>query len=378
MPNVKIQRKRGKQPLQDEGFKQNTGFLSMRTTLLLASHVGLGNTEAVIAAGVAYAESTLNFAATNTNTNGSIDVGGWQINSVHKPVTEGLTAWTERMKNPMENAKAMRSVSGNGSNWKPWVAYGTDRFKTGLRMAKGEVRKLQAEYEPGKGGTSWEVDWGILDNLAQGIIDVGGDAAEVIGDVFGGFFGPLLQFIFEKTGEVIWLAGKWIIRDGFYGRLIHPQWEHGQRAFVYYYNQIMSGKAGSGYYYSYAGLVTVAFWSLGYAMLWRDLEDITARKVELDQTPIGRTVRKAQEMNSNRKLYEPKEAKKATPKKPKPKASTATIEKVRSARVQRRRTVGIEWTKEDGPKVKAETQTTTTEPTEEPKVKEEERTPVNG
>jgi hypothetical protein len=51
------------------------------------------------------------------NTNGSIDRGLWQINSIHSqydPI---------RLLDPNYNAKAMADLSSGGTNWKPWVAY---------------------------------------------------------------------------------------------------------------------------------------------------------------------------------------------------------------------------------------------------------------
>lgn len=73
-----------------------------------------------IAAAVALAESGGNPNASNTNTNGSIDRGLWQINSVHgSQSTFDITG----------NVKSAIAISGNGSNWSPWVTYNTGAYK---------------------------------------------------------------------------------------------------------------------------------------------------------------------------------------------------------------------------------------------------------
>lgn len=80
-----------------------------------------GNSAAAdIAAAVALAESGGNASASNTNTNGSIDRGLWQINSVHGNLsTFDVTG----------NVKAAISISNNGTNWSPWVTFVSGAYK---------------------------------------------------------------------------------------------------------------------------------------------------------------------------------------------------------------------------------------------------------
>jgi hypothetical protein len=73
-----------------------------------------------IAAAVAMAESGGRSSAENHNTNGSIDRGLWQINSIHG----ALSTFDVR-----GNAKAAVSISGNGRNWSPWVTYQTGAYR---------------------------------------------------------------------------------------------------------------------------------------------------------------------------------------------------------------------------------------------------------
>jgi hypothetical protein len=87
-----------------------------------------------IAAAVAMAESGGRSSAENHNTNGSIDRGLWQINSVHG----ALSTFDVR-----GNAKAAVSISGNGRNWSPWVTYQTGAYRQFLgragKMSAGSV-----------------------------------------------------------------------------------------------------------------------------------------------------------------------------------------------------------------------------------------------
>lgn len=77
-----------------------------------------------IAAAVALAESGGNPNASNRNTNGTIDRGLWQVNSIHG----GLSTF-----DVMGNARAAVKISGNGRSWMPWVTYWNGAYKRFLR-----------------------------------------------------------------------------------------------------------------------------------------------------------------------------------------------------------------------------------------------------
>lgn len=72
------------------------------------------------AAAVALAESGGVPTASNSNTDGSIDRGLWQINSVHGSLSTFDVA---------ANTKAAIKISNNGSSWSPWVTYTTGAFR---------------------------------------------------------------------------------------------------------------------------------------------------------------------------------------------------------------------------------------------------------
>jgi len=70
--------------------------------------------EALMAAKIAMAESGGNPNATDHDSNGTTDEGLWQINT-----SNGILATYD----PLQNAKSAVQLSGNGTNWTPWVTF---------------------------------------------------------------------------------------------------------------------------------------------------------------------------------------------------------------------------------------------------------------
>jgi hypothetical protein len=66
------------------------------------------------------AESGGRSDASNKNTDGSVDRGLWQINSVHGPKSTF---------DPIANVKSAIAISSGGKNWSPWVTYKTGAFR---------------------------------------------------------------------------------------------------------------------------------------------------------------------------------------------------------------------------------------------------------
>lgn len=80
---------------------------------------GGSRSAAFTAAEIAMAESSGRQYATMHNTDGSTDRGYFQINSVH-----GYQSTYDAY----GNARAAVQISGNGSNWQPWVTYNTGAY----------------------------------------------------------------------------------------------------------------------------------------------------------------------------------------------------------------------------------------------------------
>ena len=96
------------------------GTLSCSGLEALWESVGGSRSAAHMAAEIAMAESSGQQNATDNNTNGSTDRGYWQINSIHG----ALSTY-----DPAGNARAAVQLSGNGTDWSPWVTYNTGAYQ---------------------------------------------------------------------------------------------------------------------------------------------------------------------------------------------------------------------------------------------------------
>lgn len=85
--------------------------------------------QASAASAIAMAESGGDTDSKNDrNSNGSIDRGLWQINSIHGSLSTF---------DPLANARAAVSISKNGSNWRPWCVAWSDGACGGTFMGTG-------------------------------------------------------------------------------------------------------------------------------------------------------------------------------------------------------------------------------------------------
>jgi len=81
-----------------------------------------------MAAAVAMAESGGNTGATNKNSNGTVDRGLFQINSIHGSQSSFDVA---------TNVRAAISISKNGTNWRPWCTAWSTGKCTGTFLGQG-------------------------------------------------------------------------------------------------------------------------------------------------------------------------------------------------------------------------------------------------
>ena len=75
---------------------------------------------AFMAAEIARAESGGHQYAADNDGNGTVDRGYWQVNSIHG----ALSTY-----DPAGNARAAVELSGDGTNWSPWVTYQTGAYQ---------------------------------------------------------------------------------------------------------------------------------------------------------------------------------------------------------------------------------------------------------
>lgn len=138
------------------------------------------------AAAVALAESSGVATASNKNTDGSVDRGLWQINSVHG---------SQSTFDIVGNVKAAIAISNNGKNWNPWVTFKSGAYKKYLSptTAAGTVPDANASLAgitiPGVGGISVSgVTSGIINTVLK-MLGIGSlkDLWERLGLIILGF-----------------------------------------------------------------------------------------------------------------------------------------------------------------------------------------------
>ena len=95
------------------------GTMSCHGLEALWESAGGSSGAAFTAAEIAMAESGGRQYASLNNTNGTTDRGYWQINSVHGALSTYDAAG---------NARAAVRLSGDGTNWGPWVTYNAGAY----------------------------------------------------------------------------------------------------------------------------------------------------------------------------------------------------------------------------------------------------------
>jgi hypothetical protein len=90
------------------------GTLNCSQLETLWESAGGSASTAFTAAEIAEAESSGRASATNYNTNGTVDRGLWQVNSIWG----ALSTY-----DPMANARAAVQISHDGRDWTPWITY---------------------------------------------------------------------------------------------------------------------------------------------------------------------------------------------------------------------------------------------------------------
>jgi len=106
----------------------------------LARAAGFPDSQVAVAVAVAFAESAGYPTATNHNTNGSIDFGRWQINSVH-----GALLTTGSWCVPADNAAMAHTVwTRAGGSWTPWTTYNSGSYIAHLSVANQAAAEIGA------------------------------------------------------------------------------------------------------------------------------------------------------------------------------------------------------------------------------------------
>jgi hypothetical protein len=160
--------------------------LSPRQIYALARDAGFTAGQGVTMTAIALAESGGDTAVTHRNTNGSLDVGLWQINSIH--------GYSESaMKDPFQNAKAAKAIHAK-QGYNAWTVFKSGAYNRQLPAALSGVPSS---------GTS-------LSSILAGIKTL----ASVGDDVAGAIPGQLAELTGAKAAmsalELVSRAGTWI------------------------------------------------------------------------------------------------------------------------------------------------------------------------
>lgn len=137
--------------------------LTINQIAALTLSVGLSGEQAAIATAIAMGESNGNTDArgdtTITNATWGPSIGLWQIRSINSQRGTGGERDELANTDPTHNARAMMSISNNGSNWRPWSVYTSGKYHAYLAQARlavanpGEVPAGGAAASTGDNGS---------------------------------------------------------------------------------------------------------------------------------------------------------------------------------------------------------------------------------
>jgi cell wall-associated NlpC family hydrolase len=112
----------------------------------VAAHAGFTGDALVIAVAIALAESSGNpLVVSKPNSNGTVDRGLWQINSVHSQYDP------KQLLVPSYNANAAFELSSGGTNFHPWTTFNNGDYKQHLAAAGQGVAAFLASRTAAKG-----------------------------------------------------------------------------------------------------------------------------------------------------------------------------------------------------------------------------------
>jgi surface antigen len=125
----------------------------------IASQAGFSGGDLQIAVAIAFAESSFDTAATNSDNNGSKDYGLWQINSTHGYDSALL------LSSPQYNANAaFRIYTQSGRNFTAWTTYNSGAYRQYLNLATVKTNGVTQSVKSGtsngypKGQCTWWAD----------------------------------------------------------------------------------------------------------------------------------------------------------------------------------------------------------------------------
>lgn len=167
-----------------------------RTVAAVAYQAGFRGRQLVTAVAVSFAENgSHDCTAQNLNTDGSVDTGLWQINSVH-----GIPIRT--LFDAQANANAAWRISSHGRDWTPWSTY---PIRSGAQMVQAQA--TVAAMNRAGGAVQWLKDNPINSSAKGGVLSPGiGTQIERSGpwSAVSGFLGEITSSsLWLRVGEVV-------------------------------------------------------------------------------------------------------------------------------------------------------------------------------
>jgi hypothetical protein len=111
----------------------------------VAAQAGFSGRALQTAVAISFAEDGSHDAsAQHRNSNGTLDTGLWQINSVHPQ-------WTSaQLVQPSQNAAAAYTLSAGGHDWSPWTTYNDGAYVAQMAAAARAVSDMQSQGGPNR------------------------------------------------------------------------------------------------------------------------------------------------------------------------------------------------------------------------------------
>jgi len=320
----------------------------------------------VIAEGLAVLHNESGGVAGINLSPGNPHVGPWAEGTEGFPASEKLRldpiqSTKAAYANWYGNAKQSGSLYGNFEQaWGQWEAQQGGKnvqaeYPNYIAAATAAIKRGNHGLPPTKGikgEPESNPSFGEEIPLVGGIIgDVEGAVGGTVeaGVAAADFIKELAETIldFQKLGTLAAEAFAWFIRllaKAIWDYAIAPIVHWNERAVSWYWENFfgVGTEKGSGVGYflrENAGIITIAFWGLGYAILWTDGESMTP--INAQDTMLGKAVKSVEGKVARRNLVKPRDVESKTPTKPKAKTSTVTIEKTRELAVARKRPVAV-------------------------------------
>lgn len=298
--------------------------------------------------GVVSAESGFNG---NSKPTGNEHIGLWALGSSYG-------SESQRLNPEIATYLAVKGWLSDGKNW--WKAWGN--YETGETEGPGPNRypkymqTAQRALQSGGNGGGGGGLTGVIGEAGEAIGNIPGDIAGAVTAPFKAalnaeeFLGEVAETLlnFEKLGSLAVHAFAWFLRllaKAIWDYVLAPVVHWTERAVTWYWtNFFVTGtEPGSGFGYQIrnnAGIITIIFWSVGYAILWSDGSG-GMMPVASHNSMLGQAVRGIEGQVARRNLTKPSDVEKKTVKPPEPKKSTVMIERVDTFAVSRKRPVKV-------------------------------------